>query len=362
MSGPAPYWMNNPTGQPVDKVDEVDTSRRSGHEATAVDSGRRSVDTSTGGDGRKFKGDLTAALRELVSNLTGSFTTNDLYRWLGLTERSDKKRCWKALNTLTSENLIIKDRRVAGRYQVNRADLDFINLDATDEKPFGLKLPLGLDSMVSIPHKSIVVLAGSTNSGKTALALKTLRDNIDGPHPLLYLMSEMGPSDFKERVNLFGDDLAQWKKIKAAPLSAGFNAAISNHNQNGITVVDFLEEVEGEYYKIPSDIRGIYDALGDGVAFVVLQKATDTAFGRGGQGTAEKARLYLSLDILTHQARSTICTLKIVKAKSYTGDNPNGKERHFRIERGHKITPVSEWMYCDENQRAAFARKYANEV
>ena len=42
-----------------------------------------------------------------------------------------------------------------------------------------------------------------------------------------------------------------------------------------MTCVDFLEDVGGDFFKIPSDIRAIYDSLGDGVAIIAIQKKTD---------------------------------------------------------------------------------------
>ena len=363
MTEPTPYWMKEPglrhIGEGVrdtmarlvgnaDKPDNSDSTRQD----------RTQPDTTGRGQTGRFPGSLTAAIDEYIANSTGWFTNADIDRELCLTDRRDKKRRSEILIYRTRSNKLRRDPRRADRWQVVQVELDFVDLDAADEKPFGLRLPLDLDTMVSIPPQSIIVLAGSTNSGKTALALNTILANLGGPHQLLYLMSEMGNTEYKQRVTAFGNDLSRWKSVKAAPLSSGFNAAISTYNPDGLTVVDFLEEVEGEYYKIASDIRGIYDALGNGVALVVLQKATTAAWGRGGQATAEKARLYLSLDVLTHRPRSTCCALKIIKAKSYTGENPNGKERHFRIERGHKITPLSDWMWCNEHQRAAYVCQY----
>ena len=275
-----------------------------------------------------------------------------------MTLRQDKKRRSDALIKIKNEDLISKDRRIVGKYHIVTTALDFIDLEAEDDEPFGLSLPLGLDQLVTVPPKAVIVLAGSSNSGKTCLALNILRAN-QGSIPLLYLMSEMGSSEYRQRITMFGDLLSQWQKyVKAAPLSSGFDGAIKHHNADGLTIIDFLEEVDGEYFRIASDIRAIYDALGTGVALICIQKRSGALYGRGGEATTEKARLYLTLDTLLHKTGHTICALRIGKAKSYPGQNPNGKERHFKIIRGHKIEPVSGWMFCDERQRAAWIVKY----
>ena len=335
-------------------------SGRSGQSGTAGQSWTSSgqvLDTS-GQSGQRFEGNLTAEIKTFVENSEGCFNVSDIDREFGLTTRADKKRRTEALRYLINKSVITRDRRVSGKYHILTTELDFVDLDCVQESAFPLVLPLDLDHMVTIPPKAIVVLAGSSNSGKTAFLLNVLRCNLNQNYPLLYLMSEMGGQEYKSRLSLFGDPLDQWKRIKAAPKSAGFNAAVAQFNQNGLTVVDFLEEVEGEYHKIASDIRAIYDALGDGVAFIALQKRRDQHIGRGGEATTEKARLYLSLDNLVHRPRCTVAGMRIVKAKSYPGDNPNGLERHFKILRGSQLEPLSKWMYCNDAQREQYIKQY----
>lgn len=307
--------------------------------------------------------DLAVAIEEWIRNSSGSFTVADLDREFNLRSRQEKNRRATILKRYKDKNLIIRDRRVVGRWHISAVEVDFIDLEAADETPFPVRLPLGLDEIVNIPPKAIIVLAGSSNAGKTCLALNLLRMNFDAGTDLLYLMSEMGSSEYRQRVGLFGDPLSAWSQnVKAASLSANFHGAIAEHNRDGITVVDYLEDVDGEYWRIASDIRAVYDALGTGVAVICLQKKAGALHARGGEGTMEKARLYLSLDCLAHQPRSTIAALKIVKTKSYPGENPNGKERHFKIIRGHQIVPLGGWQFCNEKQRAAWVTKYQHDL
>jgi hypothetical protein len=301
---------------------------------------------------------LTNEIEEFVKNSVGYFNVSDIDREFGLSLRQDKKRRSDALRNLINKNVITRDKKVTGKYHILTTNLDFVDLDSVEEESFPLALPLGLDHLVTIPPKAIVVLAGSSNSGKTAFLLNVIRQNLHQDYRLLYLMSEMGGQEYKGRLSLFGDSMDRWKKVKAAPMSTGFNAAVAQYNQDGLTVVDFLEEVDGEYYRVPSEIRAIYDTLKNGVGFIALQKRPDQQIGRGGYGTTEKARLYLCLDNLVHRPRCTIAAMKIFKAKSYPGDNPNGLEKHFKIIRGSHLEPVSKWMYCNEKQREQYKRQY----
>ena len=320
-----------------DRSDMPDAIGRNQSGSDTIGHDRTPSDSPMCGYRARFDGDLTATIREWVAESNGCFTNAELDREFGLTSRQDKKRRSDALIKIKKEDLIINDRRRAGTWHIVNTQVQFIDLEATDAEPFKLSLPLDLGQIVTIPPKSIIVIAGSPNSGKTALALNLLRANM-GEHRLLYLMSEMGGSEYKQRVQAFGDDLVIWNRdVKAASLSAGFDGAIKHHNPNGITVIDFLEEIDGEYFRIASDIRAIYDALDEGIAVVLLQKNANALYGRGGQGTTEKPRLYLTLDTLLHRPGHTIASLRIGKAKSYSGENPNGTERHFKIIRGLRI-------------------------
>jgi hypothetical protein len=182
--------------------------------------------------------------------------------------------------------------------------------------------------------------------------------NLNQQYGQLYLMSEMGSGEYRTRIQAFGDGLDPWRKVKAASKSYDFDGAISTHNPDGLTCIDYLEEVEGEYFKIPTDIRNIYDALGNGVAMVAIQKRTDQDFARGGQGTVEKARLAMNLDFLATGDKCIICSLKLTKVKHFLERNLQSHEIHFKLEMGHKLTPLTDWMLSSRVNRKKYIQQY----
>lgn len=308
--------------------------------------------------GDRFPGSIYDEIKVFIEENQGSFTIADIDRELGLTHRQDKKNRSRALARAEKELIIKKDRRVSGKYHILQKDIEFIDLLSVKPQPFYLDLPLQISDRIQIPKKSIIVLAGTSNAGKTAFALEVLRRNMGQNYPLMYLMSEMGPSEYRSRVEKLCD-VQEWQQnVMAADVSAGHDGPIKHHNPDGLSVVDFLEEVDGEYYKITSDIRSIYEALNEGVALVCLQKHSQSNVGRGGEGTTEKARLYLTMDVLHHQPNCTITAIKVVKAKEYTGPNPNGQEIHVKIRAGYEIEPISDWMYCNQKQREQYINQY----
>lgn len=308
----------------------------------------------------RFQGNLTGAIREYIKENQGSFTTADLDREFGIYDQRDKNARRQAVTRLKKERTIKEDRRVLGKYHILKSDVTWIDLTAAQNSNYSVNMPLGLGGMVNLHPKSICVLAGTSNAGKTAFLLELLRMNLHQPYGLVYLMSEMGDSEYKSRVLALPDtDINLWnEKVRGGAVSSGFDGIIGNHNRDGLTVIDYLEEVEGEYFKITSDIRAIYDSLGDGIAWVALQKHSQQRVGRGGEGTTEKARLYLTIDMLVHQPRCTISAVKIIKAKSYGGENPNGKEIHVKITGGSRIEAISDWMYVNQQQKEKYIQQY----
>jgi len=294
---------------------------------------------------------LTAEVTEWVKESEGWFTGGQVDQQFALRSRTEKKIRSNILGSLVKEGVLKKDRQAKGRFCHIKQDIDFIDLEAVQEADFPVVLPLGLSDLVSLPS-GVAVLAGSTNAGKTVLLLEMLRLNFHQEYPLMYLMSEMGPSEYKGRLRLFNLGFEPWQRVLAAPKASGQDQVIKYHNPNGLTMVDYIEECEGEYFKINSIIRDIYDAVGSGCAWIALQKRKNAEFGRGGEATMEKARLYLTLDIISADRASQICALKIQKAKCWRGEeNPNGKEIHFRIIKGALIEPISGWMRCNAEER-----------
>lgn len=286
---------------------------------------------------------LAGHIKKYIENSSGSFTTRDIDTEFGLKTRQEKNARSSALLYMARKSLIIKDKGLVGKYHIIDSKIDWIDLDAAPEEKFNIILPFNLHEYVLIPPKAIIVLAGSTNAGKTSFILNTLKLNLCQKYIKTYLMSEMGPGEYVSRLKSFNEPMAKWKSIQAASKSYDFNGAIEHHNKDGLTCIDYLEEVEGEYFKIASNIRSIYDALGNGVAIVAIQKKANQDFARGGEGTMEKSRLYLTLDYLCTREHSIVCALKITKLKNFIGKNLQNHELHFEITRGSQMEALTDW-------------------
>lgn len=306
-------------------------------------------------------GGITAQLREWINDSVGSFTVSDVDREFNLRSRAEKNARSRALNKILSENTIIRDRVVKGKYHVMAVDIEFSTRAKLTSPSYPVSFPLEIDTMVSIPPHSIVVVAGTTNAGKTAILFNIAKLNLCGSKKLIYIRSEMSDSEYYERQRVFRDVTeAEWDKMQSCSKSAGFNAVIWKHNRNGITFVDFLEDIGGEFGKMSAGIREVYDALDEGIAIVALQKKTGQEYGRGGELTAEKARLYLSVDKILDCEGCIICSAKMVKVKVPIPANANhsNKELHFKLTGGGLIEPLTPWQFLNEKQRSMLIERY----
>jgi hypothetical protein len=255
-----------------------------------------------------------------------------------------------------------------------------------------IPLPLGLSGMVNVYPGSIVVVAGTSNSGKSAFVtnfafschacLSTLREryNIYIPACLSkqgkktpetfaeylgqymdpkgqeaevhYFNSEMASPELRDRLEQFPGGVESFRKVHFWKRSSDFADSI---RPNGINIIDFMECYD-EFWKIGQWINEIHKELNRGIAVIVLQKKHGADTGRGGELTLEKPRLYVNLE--SNAPHGGIC--KIVKAKSFADpkDNPNGKEIDFKLVNGCDFVPISGWRHVDEKERQKVNRAY----
>jgi hypothetical protein len=304
---------------------------------------------------------LAGTIKEWVENSTGSFTVDQIDREFCLTSRIEKNNRSVVLNRLCVSKKIKKHKNIIGKYEIIDHSLNTVDINNVSEDPFDIELPFDLHRFCTLPQKCIVVLAGSGNAGKTAIALNIAKLNLHRHYKKMYLASEMGGGEIVDRLRRFQDvPFSDWNQVTIAERSFDFASVVESHNPNGLTIIDFLEEIDGEYNKITSQIRAIYDAIGSGVVVVGIQKRNDQDFARGGQGTAEKSRLYVSVDTITVVDNQHICALKIIKMKRWVQRNLNFHELHFKIKYGAEIEVISDWMMLKPGERERYKTIYEN--
>jgi len=189
-------------------------------------------------------------------------------------------------------------------------------------------MPFDIHELTYLLPKSIVVVAGAPNAGKSAFLMNLARLNMH-KFDTHYFSSEMGAAEFRDRLDNFAPDILphQWR-LRVWERSENFEDVI---RPEGLNIVDFLE-INDDFWKVGLFIRRIFDKLTTGVAFIALQKNAGSELGLGQTRGLEKARLYIAMD--SHK-------IKIVKAKNWVNHtvNPNGMYREFKLVKGSHFIP-----------------------
>jgi len=322
------------SGQPVDKP------------PFSVDTSGQPVD-----NGGPKQLDLKNALKSWILLDKRQFTIRDALNDLDIRNRQQKKNVSEYLRRFCDDGLI---ERVSGQrgvflYKESVSSyIDFISV--SENKESVVSLPLGLESLgIKVHPGNIIVVAGDSNAGKTSVLLNIAHDNLKafgGKYETIeYFSSEMGPQEMHIRVKAFGEPMNKWVGMKASERTNAFHQVI---NPDGLNIIDYME-VHNEFYLVGEWIRLIHNTLKDGICVIALQKKKGLEFGRSGEFSLEKPRLYLAIS----EVVKGFSSCKIVKAKNYIAPrNPNGLEKDFRItQQGAHMDELSGWRFVSAKER-----------
>ncbi len=180
---------------------------------------------------------------------------------------------------------------------------------------------------INLPPKSLVVVAGVSNAGKTTFLLNIVVRNMDD-FDVSYFTSELSPTALKRRMIPFD----QWYQLRNGNGKPKFKVYDKGDNfqdvikPDGLNIIDYLDvNSEAEYFKMKPYLKRIKRALNRGIAVVALQKPPGRPDAYGGANMRGDTDLYLAMDF---------GKLTVVKAKDWQGEDPNGKMYKFNIESG----------------------------
>jgi hypothetical protein len=276
--------------------------------------------------GQTLKGriSLQAEVLDFVTSVTGfTFSLLDCYNSLHLREKNEKAACRMAIKRLVDLGEIEPCGKRSGIYRKADKKAEMIDYMNAQGEMLDIKWPFQIERLCGIMPKNIVVVTGSPDTGKTAFLLDFIRRNMM-KYKCNYFSSEMGALELKSRLEKFPQLPLQGWNFKPMERSGDFADVI---RPDEINVIDFLE-IHQDFYLIGQWIKDIFDKLDKGIAVIAIQKNTGKGvdIARGGVGSLEKPRLYISLSNNPH-------TLKIVKAKNWVNDmiNPNGLFMRYKI-------------------------------
>jgi hypothetical protein len=304
--------------------------------------------------GKRKDKNIMQDIKDWLESQEGHFRVTDYHNQSQLVTKQEKHAANVAMVRLVEQGVLERYGEKSGTYRKKQIDLEIIDWKNAADDEYEIRWPLNLQELVKLYPGNIAVIAGASNTGKTSFMLELIRLN-QFKKKITYFNSEMAASELRLRLIQFADvcPISKWD-FRAVERSNNFADVI---DPDGMNVIDFLE-VYDEFWKIGAWIRDIHQKLKTGIAVIAIQKKASTKsttndFGRGGELTLEKPRLYLSMD------RGMV---KIIKGKIWRKQdiNPNGLTRQFKLVGGWKFLPQSEWL--NEEGLAAHAKKekYAN--
>jgi len=287
---------------------------------------------------------LADEVKHFVLNSEGMFTIMDVLNELGVSSRVHRKNISEILRRLIDESMI---ERHGGKYgQFRRIEDDFQPLktfDSEDTEPIELVFPLGIEQYGKFYQTNILVVAGDKSAGKTAFALEFATLNMD-KHKIRYISSEFGAAELLNRLEKMDVEPEQWiKKIEFGQyMKSNMHDAI---HPNRVNIVDFLEVEEGKFYMIGEQIKKCYQKLKKGICLVLLQKKRGNDRARGGDLTAEKARLYVTLGrYMINDRPKNIAEIVYCKNWAMPEINPDGLKCEYKLGGGHFFKRITPWL------------------
>ena len=292
---------------------------------------------------------LAAEIRDWISITNGNFSITELNTGLHLITKSERKNVLVILNRLKEQGII--EPMATGRGVYRKKDDSFRAMtveefENEDTEPVDLSFPLKLEKYARIFKTNVIVVAGEKDCGKTGFCLNFATMNLGKGLPIRYISSEFGAAELKDRLDSIEIPPTKWIK------NVEFGQYQRNDMQDAIdpqaiNIIDFLEVSEGKFFLIAEQIKNIYQRLRGGVALIALQKKRKEEYARGGELSAEKARLYITLKREVQERTHTyknIATILHCKNRAIKEVNPNGLKCEYKLINGFYFKQASEWL------------------
>lgn len=309
------------------------------------------------GEDQKMEPPLKARILEIARTLDQPFRRDTIVSHLSLSnngggnpsEEAVKKQLQR-LSKASKEHPVPPLKSLGkGLYQYNGEEIEAVeaaeanrrvqirarfrqSFAETGEGTVNMDFPMNLQKHFRLYPGSLVVVAGTTNSGKTTFALETLTRNLESPSftGLTYFNSEMSQDELLDRIQAFEAEYQLEPgtlKEKVDWLSPECMDALNDRamkdlsdaiDPGHLTIIDYLE-IDDDFYKIGGVLSRLQGKVKKGVLVVLLQKTPRKEYAFGGISTLTKARLGLCLD-WNHAAG--VGTLHFSKVKTPTADCP----------------------------------------
>ncbi len=258
-----------------------------------------------------------------VESAHGDFMATSIYMDLQLSIK-DRKTCTQILTKMVSAGELEHASKKNGHYR--KVSKIVTKMDWKSVQPFeyyDIKFPMGIHDMVNIKKTNIIIIAGSSNAGKTAMTMNIAL--LNPQHRVTYLCTEMDNTELAERIAGFDKPNSAWDHVNFVSLEGEAGDFI---DPDGLNIVDYIEPADGEFYKMQGLINDVHHKLVNGVAVINIQKKRGELYGKGGSGTEERCRLYMTMEF---QELTFVKVKSPKKNKGGLSQEIQGKKINFKL-------------------------------
>jgi hypothetical protein len=270
-------------------------------------------------------------VKEFIESTEGYFSSTEIHKVLQVSTKKDLKNVSTILGRLCSEGLIARIGKKNGQFRKLNSSIEVIDWQNAEIDPLKVYIPMGLDKKAVVEKKSVILLAGVSNQGKSGFTLDFAKANKD-VLPVRYFASEWSPSGLKSRLSKFKENMKVWEGIDFIDRNGDFADVI---DPDGINIIDFLE-THDDAWKASGEIKAMFDKLVTGICVINLQKNPGSTFGKGGHGTMEKPQIYLTID-------DGYMTVQKIKQPPDDVMNITGLSRPYTYGPGGALIPDGSW-------------------
>lgn len=278
---------------------------------------------------------LTAQIREFIDGTWGVFS--ETLAQQNVTIRNNRNIRPKIRSILSriarTEKTIERVPGKSGFYRKIENDCDAENCQHACTDTVDLWLPFELGEIVEVMPGDIVLIAGSQNSGKSALMMNIAKENRDS-YKIHYFSSELRPGSFRRRMAKFPDVSTDQLNIKFYQRSSNF-ADVIKTGEGNLNLIDYVE-MHDQFYKISEIFSELHDKLCGALLVAAIQKDPKSLYGRGGSFNQEKPVLSISLD-------HGVATISKCKEWREDQENPNKMQYLFKIIDGCRLQCELGW-------------------
>ncbi|KKN62160.1 hypothetical protein LCGC14_0514390 [marine sediment metagenome] len=213
-----------------------------------------------------------------------------------------------------------------------------------DDSRFGVtdKALMGFDDNIEVFPNDTIVVAGSSNWGKTTFALNFLVNNLHLFKGVRLMVNEYKPERFKDRMKRI-DWVDYWNadkpKFELLPVTENH---IDHIVPDYLNIIDWLH-ISDELWKVAKHIEDMQMLLRGGINLVVLQKSKDKANAIGGDWPEFFPAVFFLLDA------PGVLTVRKVKSAPSGQVTPQDKRYAYDIiERGSRFHSIREIKVCNQ--------------